>query len=193
MKELLLLIAGSILVNNFVLSRFLGICPFLGVSQRLDTALSMGAATTFVLTMAGAATWAVQSYLLVPWGLGFLQTLAFIIIIAALVQLVEMIILKTNPVLYRALGIFLPLITTNCAVLGLAILAAGKGYNLVETSVFGFGVGLGFTLALVMMAGIRSNLEYADIPAPLRGAPIALITAGLLSLAFTGFSGLISM
>ena len=186
MGELALIFIGSVLVNNFVLVRFLGICPFLGVSKELDTALGMGMATTFVLVLSGAATWLVQTYILTPFGMPFLQNVAFILIIASLVQLVEMFLQKTSPGLYRALGIFLPLITTNCAVLGLAILVS-------QTIVFALGTGVGFTLALAMMAGIREQLQFADIPKALQGAGIALITAGLMSMAFMGFSGLIAM
>ena len=193
MGELALIFIGSVLVNNFVLVRFLGICPFLGVSKELDTALGMGMATTFVLVLSGAATWLVQNYILEPFGMPFLQNVAFILIIASLVQLVEMFLQKTSPGLYRALGIFLPLITTNCAVLGLAILVSQKGYTLIQTIVFALGTGVGFTLALAMMAGIREQLQFADIPKALQGAGIALITAGLMSMAFMGFSGLIAM
>lgn len=193
MGELALIFVGSVLVNNFVLVRFLGICPFLGISDELDTAMGMGMATTFVLVLSGAATWLVQTYILMPFGMPFLQTVAFILIIASLVQLVEMFLQKTSPGLYRALGIFLPLITTNCAVLGLAILVAQKEYTLIQTIVFALGTGVGFTLALAIMAGIREQLQFADIPKPLQGAGIALITAGLMSMAFMGFSGLIAM
>ncbi len=193
MGELALIFVGSVLVNNFVLVRFLGICPFLGISDELDTAMGMGMATTFVLVLSGAATWLVQTYILTPFGMPFLQTVAFILIIASLVQLVEMFLQKTSPGLYRALGIFLPLITTNCAVLGLAILVAQKEYTLIQTIVFALGTGVGFTLALAIMAGIREQLQFADIPKPLQGAGIALITAGLMSMAFMGFSGLIAM
>ncbi|SHM63097.1 electron transport complex protein RnfA [Caldanaerovirga acetigignens] len=194
MKELLFIIAGSVLVNNFVLSRFLGECPFLGVSRKLETAISMGIATTFVLTMTSVATYFIQFYILEPFGLSrFLQIVSFILVIASLVQLVEMVILKTSPALYKALGIYLPLITTNCAVLGLALLIAIKRYNLVQSIAFGLGAGIGFTLAMALMAGIREEMEFADIPEALQGAAIVLITAGLLSMAFLGFSGLIPM
>ncbi|NLJ86279.1 MAG: electron transport complex subunit RsxA [Firmicutes bacterium] len=193
MGELALIFIGSVLVNNFVLVRFLGICPFLGVSKELDTALGMGMATTFVLVLSAAATWLVQTFILVPFGMPFLQNVAFILIIASLVQLVEMFLQKASPGLYRALGIFLPLITTNCAVLGLAILVSQKDYTLIQAIVFALGTGAGFTLALAMMAGIREQLQFADIPKALQGAGIALITAGLMSMAFMGFSGLIAM
>ncbi len=193
MTNLALVFIGAVLVNNFVLVRFLGICPFLGVSKQLDTALGMGMATTFVMVLSGAATWLVEHYILVPFGLPFLQTLSYILIIASLVQVVEMFLQKTSPALYRALGIFLPLITTNCAVLGLALMATQQSYTLIETIVFALGTGVGFTLALAAMAGIREQMEFADIPKALRGAGITLITAGLMSLAFMGFSGLIAM
>jgi electron transport complex protein RnfA len=193
MAELALIFVGSVLVNNFVLARFLGICPFLGVSKEIETALGMGMATTFVLVLSGAATWLLQTYVLAPFGLPFLQNVAFILIIASLVQLVEMFLQKTSPGLYRALGIFLPLITTNCAILGLAILVVQKDYTLIQAIVFALGAGAGFTLALAMMAGIREQLQFADVPKPLQGAGIALITAGLMSMAFMGFSGLIAM
>ena len=193
MTNLALIFVGAVLVNNFVLVRFLGICPFLGVSKQLDTALGMGMATTFVMVLSGAATWLVENYILVPFGLPFLQTLSYILIIASLVQVVEMFLQKTSPGLYRALGIFLPLITTNCAVLGLALMATQQSYSLIQTIVFALGTGAGFTLALTAMAGIREQMEFADIPKPLQGAVISLITAGLMSLAFMGFSGLIAM
>ena len=193
MTSLALIFVGAVLVNKFVLVRFLGICPFLGVSKQLDTALGMGMATTFVMVLSGAATWLVENYILIPYGLPFLQTLSYILIIASLVQVVEMFLQKTSPGLYRALGIFLPLITTNCAVLGLALMATQQSYSLVETIVFALGTGGGFTLALAAMAGIREQMEFADIPKALQGAGSSLITAGLMSLAFMGFSGLISM
>jgi len=192
MKEILLIIASSVLVNNFVLSRFLGECPFLGVSQKLETAVSMGIATTFVLTMTSVASYFIHFYILKPFGVAaFLQIVSFILVIASLVQLVEMVILKTSPALYKALGIFLPLITTNCAVLGLALLIPDSGYNLIESIAFGLGAGLGFTLAMALMAGIREELQFADIPVALQGPAIVLITAGILALSFLGFSGLI--
>jgi electron transport complex protein RnfA len=192
--ELFLLFAGSILVNNFVLTRFLGICPFLGVSKKVETSLSMGIAVIFVMTLSSVASWLIQNYILVPFGLDkFLTNVAFILVIASLVQLVEMVIQKTSPPLYQALGIFLPLITTNCAILGLALLIAINKYSLITSLVFGLGAGVGFTLAIVMMAGIREELQFADVPKPLQGAAITLITAGLMSMAFMGFSGLIPM
>ncbi len=188
---ILLLLLSGILVNNFVLSRILGICPFIGVSKRVETALGMGLAVTFVMALASVICWLVQYYLLEPLGLGYLQTIAFILVIAALVQLVEMALQKSVPSLYRALGIYLPLITTNCAVLGVAILNIDEGYNLVQTLVNGIGGALGFMLAIVLFAGIRERMELAPIPAPLKDFPIALISAGLMSLAFLGFQGLV--
>lgn len=191
--SLLLIFVSSVLVNNFVLSRFLGCCPFLGVSKQVETAFSMGAATTFVLTLTAMAAYAIQTFILVPLNLVFLQYVAFILVIASLVQLVEMFIKKASPVLYKALGIFLPLITTNCAILGLALLIPIKGYDFVQSTIFGLGAGAGFTLAIVLMAGIRETLQFADVPEALKGVPIALIIAGLMAMAFMGFSGLIPM
>ena len=191
MKEMMLIIIGSVLVNNFVLTRFLGICPFLGVSQKVETALGMGMAVIFVMSVASVTTWTLSAFILVPYGLQYLQTIVFILVIASLVQLVEMVIQKTSPPLYKALGIFLPLITTNCAVLGVAVLNIQSDYNFIEAALFGVGAALGFTLALVLFAGIRERLELADVPRAFAGTPIGLITAGLLSLAFMGFSGLV--
>lgn len=191
--NLLLIFIASVLVNNFVLSRFLGCCPFLGVSKQVETAFSMGMATTFVLTLTAMCAYFIQYYILDPLGLGFLQYVAFILVIAALVQLVEMFIKKVSPVLYKALGIYLPLITTNCAILGLALLIPLKGYGFIESTVFGLGAGFGFTLAIVLMAGIRETLQFADVPEALQGIPITLITAGIMAMAFMGFSGLIPM
>lgn len=193
MVELLLIFIATVLVNNFVLARFLGICPFLGVSKEVETAFSMGLATTFVMTLTAVAAWFIQNFILVPLGLPFLQYVAFILVIASLVQLVEMFIKKVSPVLYQALGIFLPLITTNCAILGLALLIPLKGYNFIESTVFGLGAGVGFTLAISLMAGLRESIEFADVPPALKGAPITLIIAGLMAMAFMGFSGLIAM
>ncbi|MGB4141568.1 MAG: electron transport complex subunit RsxA [Limnochordia bacterium] len=189
--EYLLLFVATVLVNNFVLVQFLGICPFLGVSKQVSTSVGMGIATTFVMVMAALASWLIQHFILIPLGLQYLQTLSFILVIAALVQLVEMFLHKSIPGLYRAMGIFLPLITTNCAVLGLALNAMLRNYNLGESLVYGFGAGVGFTLALILIAGIREEIQFADIPKPLKGQAIALIIAGLLSLAFTGFAGMI--
>ncbi|HZX47081.1 MAG TPA: electron transport complex subunit RsxA [Clostridia bacterium] len=192
--ELLLLFISTVLINNFVLSRFLGICPFLGVSKRIEVAFSMGLAATFVMTLSAIATWLIQHYILMPFGMErFLQYGAFILVIASLVQFVEMFLKKTSPALYQSLGIFLPLITTNCAILGLALLSALNGYDLVTSTVFGFGAGIGFTLAISLMAGIRENMEFGDVPEPFKGIPITLITAAIMSMAFMGFSGLISM
>lgn len=187
--EYLLIFISAIFVNNIVLSQFLGICPFLGVSKKIETALGMGAAVAFVLTLATIVTYIVQTYLLNPFGLQYLQTLAFILVIAALVQMVEIIMKKLSPALYQALGIFLPLITTNCAVLGIAILVIQKDFNLLESVVYAFSTALGFALALTVFAGIREQLEMAEIPKGMRGMAVVLVTAGLLSLAFMGFSG----
>jgi len=186
-----LLFVSSVLVNNFVLSRFLGICPFLGVSKKTETALGMGMAVIFVMTVASVVTWLLQYFVLAPLGIEYLQTIAFILVIAALVQLVEMVVQVTSPALYQALGIFLPLITTNCAVLGLAVLNVQKGYGFLETLVFSVGASLGFTLALVLFSGIRERIALSDVPKPFQGTAIALVTAGLLSLAFMGFAGLV--
>ncbi|NIS59848.1 MAG: electron transport complex subunit RsxA [Proteobacteria bacterium] len=191
MAELLLLIVGVMLVNNFVLTRFLGICPFLGVSKRTETAVGMGMAVIFVMTIASVVTWIIQRTVLTPFSIEYLQTVTFILVIASLVQLVEMVIQRTSPVLYQALGIYLPLITTNCAVLGVAILNIQKDFNFVETAFFGFGASLGFTLALVLFSGLREKIALADVPRVFQGTAIALITAGLLSLAFMGFTGLV--
>lgn len=181
---------GAILVNNFVLAKFLGICPFLGVSKKVETALGMGIAVTFVMTLSSIITYLVQISILNRFGLEYLQTIAFILVIAALVQFVEMFLKKSSPGLYEALGVYLPLITTNCAVLGLAILNIQSEYNLIQTIVNSLGAALGFTLAIVLFAGIRERLELADVPESLKGFPIALITAGLMSIAFMGFAGL---
>lgn len=176
-------------MNNIVLSQFLGICPFLGVSQKVSTSLGMGAAVAFVLTLATIVTYLVQIYLLDPFGLQYLQTITFILVIAALVQMVEIILKKVSPALYQALGIFLPLITTNCAVLGVAILVIQKDFSLIQSVVYAFSTALGFALALVVFAGIREQLSMVNIPKGMRGMAIVLVTAGLLSLAFLGFSG----
>ncbi len=181
---------SAIFVNNIVLSQFLGICPFLGVSKKIDTAIGMGAALAFVLTLATIITWLVQKYVLDALGISYLQTLAFILIIAALVQMVEIILKKVSPALYQALGIFLPLITTNCCVLGVAILVIQKDYNLMESIVYAFSTALGFALALVLFAGIREQQELVKIPKGMQGMSIVLITASLLALSFMGFSGL---
>lgn len=188
--EYLLIFISAIFVNNIVLSQFLGICPFLGVSKKISTSLGMGAAVTFVLTLSTIVTYLVQVYVLNPFGLQYLQTLAFILVIAALVQMVEIILKKVSPALYQALGIFLPLITTNCAVLGVAILVIQRDYSLLESVVYAFSTALGFAVALVTFAGIREQLALVNIPKGMRGMPIVLITASLLALAFMGFSGL---
>ena len=188
--RLALIAITAALVNNFVLVRFLGICPFLGVSQKIKSALGMGVAVTFVMTMASAMTWMVQKWVLDPLAIGFMQTIAFILVIAALVQFVEMVLKKTNPSLYKSLGVYLPLITTNCAVLGVAILNIEQSYTLLESVVNGVFGGVGFTIAIVLMAGIREKLENAEIPKSLRGFPITLLAAGLMAIAFMGFSGL---
>jgi len=189
--KLFVILVSAILVNNFVLSRFLGICPFLGVSKQVETAAGMGMAVTFVMTLAGIFTWVIQYTLLEPLGLEYLQTIAFILVIASLVQFVEIVLQKVSPTLYQALGVFLPLITTNCAVLGLAIINIQEGYNLVETITHSIGAAIGFTLAIVLFAGIREKLELSDVPLPFKGFPVALITASLMSIAFLGFGGLV--
>lgn len=189
--ELLLIFISAILVNNFLLHYFLGICPFLGVSKKISSALSMGLAVTFVMTITAVVTWAINHWILLPNELDYLQIVSFILVIASLVQLVEMFIRKVSLPLYQALGIYLPLITTNCAILGLALLINLKEYNFPEAVVFGVGSGLGFTLAIILMAGIREQLDLADIPEPLKGAGITLIVAGIMALAFLGFSGMI--
>ena len=190
-KSILIIMLSSILVNNFVLSRFLGICPFLGVSKKVETALGMGMAVTFVMVVASIFTYLIQKLILVNLGIEYMQTIAFILVIASLVQFVEMVIQKTSPTLYQALGVYLPLITTNCAVLGVAILNIQSEYNLIETIFNGFAAAVGFTLAIVLFAGIRERLEISDIPEIFQGFPIALISAGLMSIAFLGFSGLV--
>ena len=190
-QSLFVIIISGILVNNFVLSRILGICPFLGVSKQVETAFGMGMAVTFVMGLAGAITYLVQKYILLEWGLGYMQTVTFILVIAALVQFVEMVIKKSSPTLYQSLGIYLPLITTNCAVLGVAILNIKEGYNFVETVVNSVASAIGFTLAIVLFAAIRERLEFSDVPEAFQGFPIALITASLMSLAFMGFAGLV--
>jgi electron transport complex protein RnfA len=191
--QILLLFISTVLINNFILVRFLGICPFLGVSKQVETAFSMGLATTFVMTLTAAATWLINTFILEAFNLPFLQYVSFIIVIASLVQFVEMFIKKTSPVLYKALGIFLPLITTNCAIMGLALLIPLNGYSFIASVVFGFGAGVGFTLAIVLMAGLREKLEFGDVPEVLKGVPVTLIIAGIMAMAFMGFSGLISM
>jgi electron transport complex protein RnfA len=188
--RLVLIAITAALVNNFVLVKFLGICPFLGVSQKIKSAVGMGMAVSFVMGMASAMTWMVQNWVLEPLSIGFMQTIAFILVIAALVQFVEMVLKKTNPALYRALGVYLPLITTNCAVLGVAILNIENAYDLLESVVNGVFGGVGFTIAIVLMAGIREKLESASIPECMRGFPITLVAAGLMAIGFLGFAGL---
>ena len=188
--ELLAITLGAILANNFIFSQFLGICPFLGVSKKVDTAVGMGIAVTFVMGLASAITWAVNQFILVPFDLGYMQTVAFILVIAALVQFIEMFLQKSMPSLYTALGVYLPLITTNCAVLGVALLNMQNNYNFIESVVYGITGGLGFLLAIVLFASIRERLVFADYPKNWEGFPIALVTAGLMALAFMGFSGL---
>ncbi len=189
--SLFVIMVSAVLVNNFVLSRFLGICPFLGVSKQVETAVGMGMAVTFVMTIAGLATYLVQIYILKKFGLEFLQTAAFILVIASLVQFVEIVLQKLSPTLYQALGVFLPLITTNCAVLGLALLNIQYKFNLMQTMVHSFFAAIGFSLAIILLAGIREKLETSDVPAPFKGFPITLITASLMSIAFLGFQNLV--
>ena len=189
-SEIISLALGAILVENFILVKFLGICPFLGVSQKSDSALGMGLAVTFVMTLSSAATWAVNHWLLLPNDLGYLRTVAFILVIAALVQLVEMFLQKCIPALHRSLGIYLPLITTNCAVLGVALLANDHNFGFGETVLYGLTAALGFTLAIVLFSSIRDRLAFAECPEAFEGLPIALVSAGLLAMAFMGFSGL---
>ncbi len=189
--EYLLILLSTILVNNFVLVKFLGLCPFMGVSRKMETAIGMGMATTFVLTLSAICTYLTDIWLLVPLGLEYLRTIAFILVIAVVVQFTEMVVHKTSPVLYQLLGIYLPLITTNCAVLGVALLNIQAKNDLIKSALYGFGAAAGFSLALVLFAGMRERVEVADVPTPFRGAPIGLITAGLMSLAFMGFAGLV--
>lgn len=188
---LILIFISASLVNNFVLIYFLGLCPFVGVSNKTENALNMGMATTFVMTLTAAVTWPIYHYVLLRFNVPFLEYVSFIVVIAALVQLVEMYIRKASPTLYRALGIFLPLITTNCAVLGLALFMVLREYSYIEAVIFGFGTGVGFTIALLMMSGIREELEFADVPKVFQGTSITMIVAGMMALAFMGFAGLI--
>lgn len=191
MSEIILLFISAVLVNNIVLSRFLGICPFLGVSRRVETAAGMGMAVTFVMTLASIIAYFVYNVILIPSKIEYLYTIAFILVIASLVQLVEMIIQKTSPTLYQALGVYLPLITTNCAVLGIVVINMQKDYSFIQSVVNAFGTALGFTLTIVLMAGLRERVETNDVPKSFRGYPIVLIIAGLMAIAFLGFSGLI--
>jgi len=193
MTDYLLLLIGTVLVNNFVLVKFLGLCPFMGVSSRTETAIGMSLATTFVMTLASLLSYLVNSYILLPLSLEYLNTMAFILVIAVVVQFTEMVVHKTSPNLYRLLGIFLPLITTNCAVLGVALLNLYQQHNFFESIIYGFGAALGFSLVLIMFSAMREKLANADVPAPFQGAAIAMITAGLMSLAFMGFTGLVKL
>jgi len=185
------LLIGAILVNNFVLVQFLGLCPFMGVSNKLETAMGMSMATTFVLTLASATSNLTYHFLLLPLGLGYLKTIAFILVIAVVVQFTEMVVRKTSPLLYRVLGVYLPLITTNCAVLGVALLNINKDHSFIQALFYGFGAAVGFSLVLVLFAAMRERLAVADVPVPFKGAAIGMITAGLMSLAFMGFAGLV--
>ena len=187
------IVIGAIFVNNVVLSQFLGICPFLGVSSKVDTSLGMGMAVTFVMALSAVVTWSLQTFVLVPFGIEYMQTIVFILVIAALVQMVEIVLKKVSPSLYQALGIFLPLITTNCAVLGVAIIAVQKDFDLLTSVIYSTSIALGFALALVLFAGIRERLEVEDVPQAMRGVPIALITAGLLAMAFMGFANVVAL
>ncbi|MFU8895808.1 MAG: electron transport complex subunit RsxA [Gammaproteobacteria bacterium] len=191
MKELGLILVGTVLVNNFVLVKFLGLCPFMGVSRKLETAAGMALATTFVLTLSSVCSYLVQEWLLAPLGLEYLRTIAFILVIAGVVQFTEMVVHKTSPLLYQVLGIYLPLITTNCAVLGVALLNVQESHGFIESFVYGFGAAAGFSLVLVLFAGVRERVAAADVPIAFQGASIALVTAGLMSLAFMGFAGLV--
>ncbi|MCM1067261.1 MAG: electron transport complex subunit RsxA [Muribaculaceae bacterium] len=190
MLSYLAIIFSAILVNNIVFAQFLGICPFIGVSKKLDSAFGMGMAVTFVMAVATAVTWLLQHYVLSPLGLGYIQTIAFILVIAVLVQMLEIVMKKSAPGLYAALGVFLPLITTNCAVLGVAIIVAQKDFDFLYSVVYAIATALGFALAITLFAGIRSQLELADVPRSMRGVPVALIVAGILAMAFMGFSGM---
>lgn len=193
MTEYLLILVSTILVNNFVLVQFLGLCPFMGVSNKLETAMGMSLATTFVLTLSSVCSYLVYTLLLKPLGIEYLQTISFILVIAVVVQFTEMVVRKTSPLLYRVLGIFLPLITTNCAVLGVALLNIKKQNGFVESIMYGFGAALGFSLVLVLFSAMRERIAVADVPVPFQGSAIGMITAGLMSLAFMGFTGLVSI
>ena len=186
-----ILLLGAILVNNFVLVQFLGLCPFMGVSSKLETAIGMSSATTFVLTLASICSWMTYEWLLQPLGLEYLRTITFILVIALVVQFTEMVVRKTSPLLYKVLGVFLPLITTNCAVLGVALLNINKEHNFVESALYGFGAAAGFSMVLVLFAAMRERIAVADVPVPFKGAAVGMVTAGLMSLAFMGFAGLV--
>ncbi|MGQ7847832.1 electron transport complex subunit RsxA [Granulosicoccus sp. 3-233] len=190
MRDVALILLGTVLVNNFVLVQFLGLCPFMGVSRRVDSALGMGVATTFVLTLSAALSHLVNRWLLIPFDLEYLRTLSFIVVIAVVVQFTEIVIRRQSPLLHRVLGIYLPLITTNCAVLGVALLSARQQHDLRDAVLYGFGAAVGFTLVLLLFSVLRERIELADVPAPFRGSAVALMTAGIMSLAFMGFSGL---
>jgi len=193
MSEYLLILVSTILVNNFVLVQFLGLCPFMGVSNKLETAMGMSLATTFVLTLSSVCSYLAFEYLLQPLGLEYLQTITFILVIAVVVQFTEMVVRKTSPLLYRVLGIFLPLITTNCAVLGVALLNIKKQNGFVESILYGFGAALGFSLVLILFSAMRERIAFADVPQAFKGSAIGMITAGLMSLAFMGFTGLVNI
>ncbi|MES9868150.1 MAG: electron transport complex subunit RsxA [Sedimenticola sp.] len=192
MKEYALILISTVLVNNFVLVKFLGLCPFMGVSKKLETAIGMGLATTFVLTLSSVCSYLVNEFILAPLDIEYLRTIAFILVIAVLVQFTEMVMHKTSPVLYQVLGIFLPLITTNCAVLGVALLNIQEQHNFIESALYGFGAAAGFSLVLVLFAAVRERVTVSDVPLPFQGSAIALITAGLMSMAFMGFAGLVA-
>lgn len=189
--ELLTIFLAAIIINNFILSRFLGLCPFLGVSRKMDTAMGMGMGVIFVMVMASAVTWVINTYLLMPYGIEFMQNITFILVIAALVQLVEMVIRKTSPALYTALGIYLPLITTNCAVLGVTFLNVNSNYDFIQSIVNAAGGGVGFTVALGLMAGVRQRLALSDVPKPMQGVPIAFMVGAMMALGFMGFRGML--
>jgi electron transport complex protein RnfA len=191
MTEYALILISTVLVNNFVLVKFLGLCPFMGVSRKLETAVGMALATTFVLTLSASLSYLVNTWVLVPLELEFLRTIAFILVIAAVVQFTEMVVHKTSPLLYQVLGIFLPLITTNCAVLGVALLNTQESHGFFESALYGFGAAVGFSMVLIVFSALRERLAVADVPSPFQGASIALITAGLMSMAFMGFAGLV--
>jgi len=193
MSEYLLLLVGTVFVNNIVLVKFLGLCPFMGVSRKVETAIGMSAATTFVLTLSAILSFMINSWILAPLGLEFLRTIAFIIAIAAVVNFTELVVHKTSPLLYNVLGIFLPLITTNCAVLGVALINVQEANNFMQSAIFGFGAALGFSIVLVLFAAMRERVNVADVPVPFQGAAIGLVTAGLMSLAFMGLSGLVKV
>ncbi|MGD2173429.1 MAG: electron transport complex subunit RsxA [Gammaproteobacteria bacterium] len=193
MSEYLLLLVGTVFVNNIVLAKFLGLCPFMGVSRKVETAIGMSAATTFVLTLSAVLSYLINTWILAPLGLEYLRTIAFIIAIAAVVNFTEMVVHKTSPLMYNVLGIFLPLITTNCAVLGVALINVQQQNSFIESVIYGFGAALGFSLVLVLFAALRERINVADVPAPFRGSAIGLVTAGLMSLAFMGLSGLVKV